>query len=79
MLLQSLDVADQPTLWLSTLNTVYDLLHDAKDAFTSHIGDFIPRLSVLIRFKPDMVINSSRDWLLHICRNLDYHYMYLTR
>ena len=55
LLLQSLDVTDEPALWLSTLNTVYDLMHDASDAFTSHIGDFIPRLSLLIRFKSDMV------------------------
>jgi len=50
LLLQSLD-SDEPSLWLTTLRTLTELIADNGDIFESYVDDLLPRVLVLSAYR----------------------------
>ena len=59
LLIQSLQLEEQPELWLSSLSTLYDLMHDTPDTFHTHVSDLVPTLLTLAKYPHKMVSRLS--------------------
>ncbi|XP_064631071.1 MMS19 nucleotide excision repair protein homolog [Lineus longissimus] len=72
LMVQSLQCQDT-NLWLSTLNTLYDLIHDAPEVLTSYVDSLIPLMLKLAKYQDSMKVRISSLQCLGMLTTLPIH------